>query len=83
MNRKVHGNVVSVDRAGTSRNGNPAYDITMEGGAIYRTATDASVGYSATNYRPHSLRQPVSSVVLTLDKNGRVIDITRPDGTDA
>jgi hypothetical protein len=83
MTRTVEGNVVSVDRVGTSRDGNPTYDITMEGGAIYRTSVDASVGYAAPNYRPHRIHCPVSTVVLTLNKNGRVIDMKRPDGTDA
>ena len=81
--RIIQGNVASVDHAATSRNGNPTYRVTLTDGRSYLTATDASVGYSATNYRPHSLRLPVSPVVLELDGRGRVVGMTRPDGSDA
>src|SRR5665648_1201426 len=68
----ITGSVASVDHAATSRNGNPTDRVTLTDGRSYLTATDASVGYSATNYRPHSLRLPVSPVVLALARRGRI-----------
>jgi hypothetical protein len=78
----VTGDVAQVDHVATSRSGNPTYRVRLTDGRSYLTATDASVGYGATNYRPHSLRAPVSPVVLTLER-GRIVGMARPDGTDA
>lgn len=81
---KVEAFVMQVDHVGTSRNGNPTYSITVEGGNVYRTETDGQVGYGATNYRPSHRDgyQPVA-VVLTLNGQRRVVRITRRDGSDA
>jgi hypothetical protein len=79
--RVVTGEVASVEHAATSRNGNPTYRITLASGESLLTATDASCGYSATNYRPR--RDEVSSVLLHLTRGGRIVRITRPDGADA
>lgn len=71
--RKVYGDVASIDRAG-AHHGNPTYRITLTGGTVYLTETDAQVGYAATNYRPN-LDRPVVHVTLTLNERGRVIGI--------
>ena len=81
--RTVTGDVKSVEHVATSRNGNPTYRVTLTNGWSYLTATDAQVGYAATNYRPHSLHTPVSPVVLTLNERGRIVNMERPDGTQA
>jgi hypothetical protein len=72
----VRGNVISVDRIGTSVNGNPTYVITIDGpdAGGYRTSSDAGCAYAATNYRP-SWRRRTVPVVLTLTEAGRVIGI--------
>lgn len=67
------GDVASVEHSGTSRNGNPSYRITLADGRAFVTASDASCGYSATNYRP--TRGATRRVALTLSR-GRVVDIT-------
>lgn len=78
MARKTHtvtGNVQSVDHHGTSLYGNPTYRVTLDDGRSYLTQVDGSVGYSVTNFRPHSLRRPVVPVVLTLTDHDRVVAI--------
>lgn len=64
---------------GTTRNGNPRYEIhTSEG--TYTMATDASLGYSIGNYTggPDSLID--QEVVLTFTKTGnKVYDIRKAD----
>jgi hypothetical protein len=78
----VTGDVAQVDHVATSGSGNPTYRVRLVDGRSFLTKTDGGIGYSATNYRPHSLNRPVSPVVLTL-RRGRIIDIKRPDGTEA
>jgi hypothetical protein len=81
---EVTGEVVAVEHAGTSVNGNPSYRLILTGedAGSYVTAVDAMCGYGASNYAPRRDRQPVP-VVLTLNARGRVVRITRPDGSDA
>ncbi len=40
---------ISATRKGTSRNGNPTWDLVTSDG-VFRTQTDSSVGYSVSNY---------------------------------
>ena len=49
--RTITGQIVSVEHAATSRNGNPTYRVTLEDGTSFLTETDGSVGYAATNFR--------------------------------
>lgn len=74
------GNIVSVERAGTSPMGNPTWRINLEDGRSFLTQVNGSVGYSATNFRPPYGHGPLP-VILTLTKAGRVQDITYTDGT--
>ncbi len=68
------GVVQSVERAGTSRSGNPTYRLTLTDGRQFLTATDSTVGYEATNWAP-GRRNAAPAVVLTLNGRGRVVDI--------
>lgn len=85
MGHKTHtvtGNVQSVDHVGGSTYGNPIYRVTLTNGASYKTQVDNGIAYAATNFRPHSLRRPVSPVVLTLTDYDRIVDMKRPEGWD-
>jgi hypothetical protein len=76
--RTKTGNVDTVEHAGTSHMGNPTYRVTFTDGRSYLTETDGSIGYAATNYRPHSLNEPVVTVVATF-RGGRIIKMERVD----
>jgi len=62
--RSVTGKVVSTRHAGTSVNGNPAYDVTLDNGVTYRTSSDSGLAYEIQN--------PVFRVEL------HEYDLTRP-----
>lgn len=66
-------NIVSIDRVGASRNGNPTYRLTADDGRNWLTQTDGSIGYEADNYRPR--RAVVQRLALTLNGRGRVTGI--------
>ena len=59
--------ITEVSRMGTSPNGNPTYKIITATGETFRTATDAQIGYAATNFTPdYGKSRPVT---LTLEVN--------------
>ena len=69
----IRGVIRSVSHAASSRNGNPTYRITLDDGMSYLTETDGSIGYGATNFRPHSAR---GSHYVELTMHGqRIVDI--------
>lgn len=81
MGHKTHtvtGNVQSVDHVGSSLYGNPIMRVTLTNGESYKTSVNAGIAYAASNFRPHSLRMPVSPVVLTLTDHDRIVDMKRP-----
>jgi hypothetical protein len=77
---EVVGDVAEVEHAGTSTDGNPTYRVRLVDGRSMLTETDGAVGYGATNFRRHSDRRPVSPVVLTVNRRGRIIAMRRPEG---
>ena len=74
--------VLSVSRKGTSTNGNPTFAIVTDKG-VYRTETDASIGYAMGNYTmpnfpdEYVIDQPVTLIttkagrVWAIEKNGK------------
>jgi len=81
MSKQITVNIVDVKHAGTSRNGNPTYDLITDTGETYRTASGAMFGYEASNYRPRRMDgEDHVTAVLTLER-GRVVYGTLPDGT--
>lgn len=71
---RIRTTILSVERYGTSVNGNPSYTLECPEGARYITATDAGIGYAATNFSPpHGVYG--TPVVLTLTRAGRVTNI--------
>lgn len=79
----VTGDVLRIDRAGTSHYGNPSYRITLTNGDSYVTQANAGCGYSAANFRPHSYKRPTVTVTLTLSRAGRITDIRHASGQDS
>lgn len=74
MPRTIVGVVDTARRAASSRNGNPAYALTVDG-VEYRTAPDAAIAYGLPNLLGPTLdRRP--RLFLTLDGRGRIIDAT-------
>lgn len=85
MGHKTHtvtGNVQSVDHVSGSYTGCPIMLVTLTNGESYKTQVNNGVSYKAGNFRPHSLRMPVSPVVLTLTDYDRIVDMQRPDDSD-
>lgn len=71
---EVTGTLTGTHRRNSSANGNPNFDIILDGAEIYRTSNDASVGYEVTNFRIGS------TVRLTLTKAGRVTNMNYVGG---
>lgn len=62
-------------RKGSSTNGNPTWILHTDAGD-YRTQTDASIGYSVSNYTGGPGSMIGKAVDLTLTRAGRVTDLT-------
>lgn len=69
MTKQAHGTITDIERAASSRNGNPSWFITLDNGTRYRTETDGSVGYAVWD------GMVGESHTLTLTRAGRVRDI--------
>lgn len=69
MVKQTHGTVTDIERAASSRNGNPSWFITLDNGTRYRTETDGAVGYVVGNVSVGETH------TLTLTRAGRVCDI--------
>lgn len=81
-NRSVIENVTIEDVKwhGTSVNANPTMRIIATDGREWLTSSDASVGYSASNYRPRPHLGIVCTVDLEVTPYDRVTRIFGPDG---
>jgi hypothetical protein len=69
------GTIAGLKRLASSVNGNPRYRVTLVGGAVLDTQSDASVGYAIGN--PEYRDVPV---VLTTTHAGRIVGIRTQDG---
>jgi hypothetical protein len=65
----VTGRLTNITRLVSSSQGNPRFEVTLDGVKIYATIVDGSVGYSVENHRVGRL------VTLTLTKSGLVEDM--------
>jgi hypothetical protein len=71
----VDGTIVRIDHAGTSVNGNPRYRLTLDGGAVMQTQSDAAINYGIQN--PEYRNVPVT---LVTTRAGRVVGVRTQDG---
>jgi len=72
---QVTGRIAKLDRLNNSTNGNPTWRITLDGGEVLRTQSDAAVSYGLSNpeYRDALVR-------FDLTKAGRVYGATVLEG---
>lgn len=63
----VTGKIVAAKRVSTSAYGNPAYMVTLDNGATYRTMDNAGVAYGITNPEYREVDH-----VFTLTRAGRI-----------
>lgn len=75
MYHTQEGTITRLVPLNASVNGNPRYRVTLTGGAVMDTQTDASVNYAISN--PEYRQVPV---VLTTTKAARIVGIRTQDG---
>ena len=74
----TYGTIAELKRLKLSASGNPRYRVTLVGGAVMQTQTDASVNYAMGNPEWHNV-----PVILTTTRAGRIVGIRTTDGRHA